>query len=66
MQVLNVTGMTCGGCVKSVEKAVAKAAPDVAVTVDLAAGKVSFADGVDPAPVIAAIERAGFEAKPAA
>lgn len=66
MQILNVSGMTCGGCVKSVEKAVAKVAPDVAITVDLAAGKVTFADGVDPKPLIQAIERAGFEAKPAA
>ena len=47
MQVLNVTGMTCGGCAKSVEKAVLRAAPEAAPKVDLAAGKVSLADGID-------------------
>ncbi len=65
MQVLNVTGMTCGGCAKSVEKAVLRAAPEAAPKVDLAAGKVSLADGIDTGPVIQAIERAGFGATPA-
>ncbi|MFA5121258.1 heavy-metal-associated domain-containing protein [Zavarzinia sp.] len=65
MQVLEVTGMTCGGCAKSVEKAVAKVAPDAAPKVDLDAGKVSFADGVDPKAVAQAIERAGFGVKAA-
>ncbi|PWR23201.1 heavy-metal-associated domain-containing protein [Zavarzinia compransoris] len=65
MQVLTVTGMTCGGCAKSVEKAVIRVAPDAGPKVDLAAGKVSFADGVDTAQVIQAIERAGFGASPA-
>lgn len=65
MQVLNVTGMTCGGCARSVEKAVLRAAPDAAPKVDLAAGKVSLADDIDTGAVIQAIERAGFGASAA-
>jgi copper chaperone len=60
---LNVKGMTCGGCVSSVER-VLKAIPGVsAVAVSLADGKVRVE--YDGAPAAAqfskAIEDAGFE-----
>lgn len=66
MQTMKVTGMTCGGCAKAVERAVGTAAPGAGPKVDLDKGEVSFADGVDPAVVARAIERAGFQAGAAA
>lgn len=60
MQKLTVTGMTCGGCAKSVEKAVTKAAPDASPSVDLASAILTFADSADRKAVIQAVEKAGF------
>ena len=60
-----VSGMTCGGCARSVERAIKAAAPTATVSVDLAAGRVTV-DGAE-APVVAkAIDDAGFEFKGAA
>ena len=59
---LDVKGMTCGGCVRSVER-VLKAIPGVfAVEVSLDEGKVHIDyDGVPTAQLSQAIEDAGFE-----
>ncbi|WP_181705943.1 heavy-metal-associated domain-containing protein [Chthonobacter rhizosphaerae] len=58
---LTVTGMTCGGCVKSVEKAVKRTDETAAVTVDLASGSVTI-DSSKPAEAFkSAIEAAGYE-----
>jgi copper chaperone len=37
---LKVTGMTCGGCVNSVKKAIGRVYPTVSVDVDLGSGRV--------------------------
>ena len=66
--VLNIEGMDCGGCVRSVEKAL-KADPSVqSVIVDLAGAKahVEAADGTQVSALIRAVEDAGFGAAPAA
>ena len=58
---LKVAGMTCGGCVGSVTRAVTTAAPGAKVSVDLGKGEVSI-DG--PAPkqaIVTAIEDAGYD-----
>jgi copper chaperone len=56
-----VSGMTCGGCARSVEQAIKAAAPTAQVSVDLATGKVSV-DGVADDQLIAkAIDDAGFD-----
>lgn len=60
MQTLKVTGMTCGGCAKSVEKAVTKVSPEAKPAVDLASGTLSFAEGIDVRLVAQAVEKAGF------
>ncbi len=60
---LNVKGMTCGGCVRSVER-VLKAIPGVsAVEVSLEDGKVriDFDGGPASGQFAGAIEGAGFE-----
>jgi len=58
---LQVEGMTCGGCVKSVEKAVLRADPQAAVKIDLQSGKVSIQSAVSPSLFSAAIEAAGYD-----
>ena len=65
MAQVKVEGMTCGGCVRSVEKAVKAATGAADVAVDLASGLVSVPDGTDTQAVITAIEEAGFAAKAA-
>ena len=59
---LDVKGMTCGGCVRSVER-VLKAIPGVStVEVSLAEGKVRIDyDGVPATQLSQVIEEAGFE-----
>jgi len=60
-----VTGMTCGGCVASVTRAL-KAVPgvqDVQVTLTPGAATVSFDEGkANEAGIKTAIEDAGFDA----
>jgi copper chaperone CopZ len=55
-----IQGMTCGGCVRHVEKAL-RAVPGVtAVTVDLAAGTATV-EGTAPAAALAAsVAEAGY------
>jgi copper chaperone len=63
---LEVTGMTCGGCVRSVEMKLSKVPGVESARVDLAAGKAAVAyddsrTSVDQ--LIAAVEQVGFNAK---
>ncbi|MGH6892656.1 MAG: heavy-metal-associated domain-containing protein [Dongiaceae bacterium] len=58
---LKVAGMTCGGCVKSVERAIAAAAPGAKASVDLKSGEVAIDGVAAKSSVIAAIEDAGYE-----
>jgi copper chaperone len=60
---LTVGGMTCEGCVRSVTRAVQRAAPDARVAVDLAGGKVSIDTDRRREDFVAAIEAAGYEVK---
>lgn len=60
MALFKVKGITCGHCVKAVETAVREAAPQAAVTVDLAAGTVRT-DGIAPDAARTAIVEAGYE-----
>jgi len=54
-----VKGMTCGGCVRSVEAAIREQAPGAKVSVDLPTGKVTV-EGADEAAVKRAVDDAGF------
>lgn len=56
-----VSGMTCGGCARSVEQAIKAAAPAAQVSVDLAAGKVSVDGVTDDGVVAKAVDDAGFD-----
>lgn len=61
MQILKVTGMTCGGCVASVKRALADLAAGTPVEIDLAKGEVTIADQIDRKRAVAAIEDAGYD-----
>jgi copper chaperone len=55
-----VEGMSCGGCVSSVEQAIKAAAPEASVTITLETGLVEV-DGVeDDALIEQAVDDAGF------
>ena len=56
-----VTGMTCGGCVRAVTKAIERRQPGAEVTIDLATGLVEVAGAPADAEIRAAVETAGFE-----
>jgi copper chaperone len=58
---LKVAGMTCGGCVKSVERAVVAAAPGAKVTADLQSGEVAIDGAANKQAVVSAIEDAGYD-----
>lgn len=56
-----VAGMTCGGCAKSVEKAVRRVAPEAAVKVDLEKARISIEGTFEESRIAQAIDAAGFE-----
>lgn len=58
-----VTGMTCASCVRRVENAIREAPGVTSASVNLAteSADVALAPGADPALVIAAIQRAGYD-----
>ncbi|OUM00394.1 heavy metal translocating P-type ATPase [Variovorax sp. JS1663] len=63
---LQIEGMTCASCVARVEKALAKVPGVVSATVNLATerAEVKFASrDVDPAALIAAVQKAGYGAR---
>lgn len=62
---LQVTGMTCDGCAKSVERVIKAQDPRASVKVDLGSGRVEADTAAAPAALVAAIEAAGYGAKPA-
>lgn len=57
---LKVEGITCGGCVASIQRALGAAVPGTKVSVDAAKGEVEVAGAATKAVVVAAIEDAGF------
>jgi len=63
IQVVNVTGMTCGHCVLSIKSAVGAVDGVTDVDVDLSTGQVTItSDGpVDLSAVGAAVDDAGYE-----
>lgn len=60
---LTVQGMTCGGCAKSVERAINELAGISSVAVDWQAGQVvvSHDETVSQADIIGVIDDAGFD-----
>ena len=65
MQTFKVDGMTCGGCVGAVTRAVQAVDKDAKVEVDLATKTVKVDSQVPPVQIIDVITNAGFEARTA-
>ncbi|MEK7946876.1 heavy metal translocating P-type ATPase [Pigmentiphaga sp. YJ18] len=65
---LSIGGMTCASCVSRVEKALARVPGVAGAEVNLATetARVSLVSKVDPAVLIGAVEKAGYEARLAA
>lgn len=61
--VLLVGGMTCGGCVAAVTKAIQRVDAAAGVQADLASGRVTVGSKGDPATLAAAVAKAGFSAE---
>ena len=60
---IRIDGMTCGGCKKSVEKALSGVTGVKSVSVDLDGGTASVEhDGTEAAALVRAVEDAGFDA----
>jgi len=64
--ILDVSGMTCNNCVRHVREALEQVAGVGEVEVDLGAGRatVKHHGGATLASLIAAVDDAGYEAKP--
>ena len=60
---LQVSGMTCQGCVNSVERIVRKADPLAQVSIDLKSGRVEAATTAAADVLTKAISAAGYEAR---
>ncbi len=58
---LVVEGMTCQGCVRSVETALKKADPEAKVAVDLDSGKVEVEGALTFETAKSVIEASGFD-----
>ena len=65
MQTFKVDGMTCGGCVAAVTRAVQAVDKDAKVDVDLASKTVKVDSKVSSLQIIDVITNAGFEARTA-
>ena len=64
----NIPGMTCGGCARSITKAIQGIDTAATVETDISERRVSVetgADSADSAALIAAIREAGYEAQAA-
>ncbi len=65
MQIVKVSGMTCGHCVRAITQAIHAGDPAAEVQVDLGAGEVRVASRLSLEQVLAAIREEGYAAEPA-
>lgn len=65
MIALDVFGMTCGGCENAVRRAILARDPAAKVTASASANRVEAETSLSAAEVVAAVEEAGYEARPA-
>lgn len=61
MQLFDVTGMTCGHCVRAVTEAIQQVDPAATVQVDLKAGQARVESTAPVAKLEDAIREAGYE-----
>lgn len=63
-QTLSITGMTCGGCINAVTRALSNVAGVRKAEVDLAGGRAVVEGTARPEDLVAAVTAAGFGAEP--
>ncbi|MEN9314240.1 MAG: hypothetical protein RIS35_633 [Pseudomonadota bacterium] len=61
MLTLNITGMTCGHCVKAVTRAVQELDAEAKVAIDLAQGRAEIDSHAAADAIVAAITEEGYE-----
>ena len=61
-----IDNMTCGGCAKSVTKAIHSVDPQAKVDIDLPQKRVTVESGANQSAVAAVLEDAGFSPRPTA
>jgi copper chaperone len=66
MLTLDITGMTCGGCARAVERVIRNADAQAGVAVDAASGRAEVNSTLPAETLIRAIEAAGYGARIAA
>lgn len=64
MQIFNVSGMTCGHCVKAITQALLALDAQANVQVDLACAQVRIDSLLSPEQVQAALREEGYESSP--
>jgi len=64
--VLNVEGMTCGGCVEAVKRVIRKADPASAVEIDLSNGWVEAVTILSAQDLAQVVSKSGYTAHPVA
>lgn len=62
---LHVTGMTCDGCARAVERVIKSQDPNASVAINLDTGRVEAKTTAPAAALVEAIEAAGYGAKAA-
>ena len=62
---LSIGGMTCGGCANAVTRGLAGVPGVASVTVDRVSGHARVDGSADTPTLIAAVEQAGLDARPA-
>lgn len=65
MQILNVSGMSCGHCVRAIDEAIRALDAAAEVQVDLAVGEVRVASRLSLEQLLAAIRQEGYQVQPA-
>jgi copper chaperone len=60
----SVTNMTCGGCVRSITKAIQAADPKASVSADLETRRVAVETSLGAEQIQALLAKAGYEAQP--
>lgn len=65
MQILKVSGMSCGHCVRAITRAVQAGDPAAEVQIDLGAGEVRVASRQSLEQLLEAIRAKGYEAEAA-
>jgi copper chaperone len=64
--VLNVEGMTCGGCVEAVKRVIRKADPASAVEINLSNGRVEAITILSAQDLAQVVSKSGYTAHPVA